>query len=124
MITANNKKGFPDGSLAKIPPANAENAGSITGAKTSWRTSKQHPPSKLLAWKFPRTEEPGGNSSTWGLKASGTIEKLKINKEPLLTGANVFEIPLPKSLEKSEKTAACRVKRQPGSPQTTSNPTT
>ena len=32
---ASHKKGFPDGSLAKLPPANAEDADFTTGAKKS-----------------------------------------------------------------------------------------
>ena len=51
-----------------------------------------------------------GNSSPWGPQASDTIEKLKNNKE-LLTGIKVFEIPLPKSLEKSEDTGCLQSKK-------------
>ena len=59
-----------------------------------------------------------------GSQSIGHDREIRKQQRATLTGAKVFEIPSPKSLEKSEETGACRVKRQPGSPQTTSNPTT
>ena len=77
MITASHKKGFPDGSLAKIQLANVEDAGSIIGAKKiPWR-SKWQPPSVFLPGKFHGQRSQANYSSPWGPKASDTIEKLR-----------------------------------------------
>ena len=52
-------KGFPGGSVVKNPPANAEDAGDM--GLILWRRKWQ--PTRLLAWKIPWTEKPGGLQS-------------------------------------------------------------
>ena len=51
--------GFPGGSVVKNPPVNAGDVGSITGlGRSPEKEMAIH--STILAWKIPRTEEPGG----------------------------------------------------------------
>ena len=68
VITAPNAawQGFPGGSVAKNPPANAGDMGLITGSRRSRATH-----SSILAWEIPWTEEPGGLESM-GLQKSRT----------------------------------------------------
>ena len=55
-------KGFPDGSDSKEPVCNPEDLGSIPGLGRSLeKRIATH--SSILAWKIPRTEEPGGLQS-------------------------------------------------------------
>ena len=63
-------KGFLGGSVVKNPLTNAGNAGLILGLGTSpGEGMATH--SSILAWKIPRTEEPGGLQSV-GLQKSQT----------------------------------------------------
>ena len=55
-------KGFPRGSVANNPPANAGDAGSIPGSEMATH-------SNFLLWEIPWTEEPGGLS--YGVAKSG-----------------------------------------------------
>ena len=50
---------FPDGAVVKNPPANAGDAGLIPGlGRSPGRENATH--FRILAWKIPWTEEPGG----------------------------------------------------------------
>lgn len=51
------ESGFPGGSMLKNPPGSAGGAGSILGLKTPEPGVATH--SSTLAWRGPRTEEPG-----------------------------------------------------------------
>ena len=52
-------KGFPGGTVLKNPPANAGDLVSISGLRRSpEKEMASH--CSILAWKSPRTEEPGG----------------------------------------------------------------
>ena len=54
--------GFPGGSMAKNPPANAGDAGLIPGSgRSPGGGNGNH--SSILAWEIPWTEEPGGLQS-------------------------------------------------------------
>ena len=53
-------QGFPDGSVVKNPPANAGDAGSISGLATH---------SSILAWRIPWTGEPSGLQSMGSQKS-------------------------------------------------------
>ena len=55
--------GFPGGSAVKNPTASAGNAREIQGFDPGWEDpleKKMATHSSFLAWKIPRTEEPGG----------------------------------------------------------------
>ena len=52
----------PGGSVVKNPPANAGDVGLIPGSGRS-SGEEMAPHSSTLAWKIPRTEEPGGLQS-------------------------------------------------------------
>ena len=59
------KYGFPRDSVVKNPPANAGDTGdasSIPGSGSSLE-EKMATHSSILAWRIPRTEEPGGLQS-------------------------------------------------------------
>ena len=61
---------FPGGSLVKNPPANAGDSGSIPGLGRSLeKEMAAHP--RILAWRIPWTERPGGLQSM-GLQKSWT----------------------------------------------------
>ena len=53
--------GFPDGSMEKNSPANAGDAGLLSRKDPLEKEMVTH--SCLLAWRIPRTEEPGGLQS-------------------------------------------------------------
>ena len=53
--------GFPGGSVVKNLPANAGDAGSIPGSKR-YPGEEMAIHSSILAWRIPRTEEPGSYS--------------------------------------------------------------
>ena len=50
--------GFPDGSVAKRPPASAGEVGSVPGSGRPLRKEMETHYS-ILAWEIPQTEEPG-----------------------------------------------------------------
>ena len=56
---------FPGGSLVKNPPANARDAGEESSIPGSGRSLEEEMAtySSILAWKIPRTEDPGGLQS-------------------------------------------------------------
>ena len=54
--------GFPGGSVVKNPPANAGDLGSILGCEDSLE-EEMATHSSILAWRIPRTKEPGGLQS-------------------------------------------------------------
>ena len=51
--------GFPDDAVIKNSPANAGDAGLISGLGRS-PGERNGNPLQYLAWKIPRTEDPGG----------------------------------------------------------------
>ena len=55
--------GFPGGSVVKNLPANAGDPGSILGLENPLE-KEMATHSSILAWRIPRTEEPGGLQST------------------------------------------------------------
>ena len=60
---------FPGGSDGKESACNAGDQGSIPGSGTSLGEGKERQYySSILAWRIPRTEEPGGLYSLWGCK--------------------------------------------------------
>ena len=62
--------GFPDGSVVKIWPANAEDVNVIPGLGDALeKEMATHP--RILAWEIPWTKEPGGLQSL-GLKKTWT----------------------------------------------------
>ena len=62
---------YPGGSLRKYPPAKVGNTGSIPGLEDLLeKEGATH--SSILAWKIPRTEEPGGLQSLQLQKESDT----------------------------------------------------
>ena len=54
--------GFPDGAVVQDPPANAGDMGSIPGLGRSPGEGNGIP-LRILAWRIPWTEEPGGLQS-------------------------------------------------------------
>ena len=52
-------QGFPSGVVAKNPPANARDAGSIPGWEDPLE-KEMATQSSILAWEIPWTEEPSG----------------------------------------------------------------
>ena len=54
--------GFPGSSVIKNPPANAGAVGSIPESERSPREGNGNP-SRIIAWKIPWTEDPGGLQS-------------------------------------------------------------
>ena len=59
--------------------------------------------SRMLAWKIPWTEEPGGLYSSWGCKESDTAEQLSTHKQGISTvPVHLEEIRKAFSLEPSE----------------------
>ena len=69
--------GFPDGSVVKNLPANAEDLGSIPGSGRSPGEGNGNP-LQHHAWRIPWTKKPGGLQS-WGRKESDTTEQLNNN---------------------------------------------
>ena len=59
--------GFQSGSVVKNLPANAGEADLMPGAERS-PGKEMATPSSILAWRIPRTEEPGGLQSTGSQK--------------------------------------------------------
>ena len=58
-----NLTGLPGGSDSKEPACNAGDRGSIPGpGRSPGEGNGSHP--SILAWRIPRTEEPGGLQST------------------------------------------------------------
>ena len=57
--------GFPGGSVVKNPPANAGDAGDTGSIPGSGRSPGEGNgnPLQYLAWRIPRTEDPGGLQS-------------------------------------------------------------
>ena len=53
-------KSYPSGSVAKYPPTNAGDLGSIAGSGRSPRGGNGKPNFSILAWEIPWTEKPGG----------------------------------------------------------------
>ena len=66
--SCNPNRGFPDGAGGKEPPADAgdiSDEGSIPeSVRSPGEGNATH--SSTLAWKIPRTEEPGGLQRRWG----------------------------------------------------------
>ena len=56
--------------MVKNPPANAGDAGSVPGQEDPLE-EKMATHSSILAWRIPRTEEPGGTQSM-GLQSDTT----------------------------------------------------
>ena len=67
-------KGFPDSSVVKNLPSNAEDMGSILGSKRCPKELTIH--SSIPAWEIPWTEEPGGLQSRESQESDMT-EQLK-----------------------------------------------
>ena len=65
--------GFPGGSDGKESACNAGNSASISGLEDPQEKGMATHAS-ILAWRIPRTEEPGGLHSPWGRKESDTAE--------------------------------------------------
>ena len=57
------KRGFPEGSVVKNPPANEGNWVQSQGGEDPLE-EEMATHSSILAWKIPRIEEPGGLQST------------------------------------------------------------
>ena len=68
--------GFPDGSDGKESVCNAGDPSSIPGLGRSPGGEGMATHSNILAWRIPRTEEPGG---LWGRKESDTTEWLTLS---------------------------------------------
>ena len=60
-------EGFPDGSVVKNPPAKQEVQVRFLGWEVLLKELATH--SSILAWRIPRTEEPGGLKSTGSQKS-------------------------------------------------------
>ena len=71
--------GFTGGTVVKNSPASAGDARDMGLIPGSWiPDSLEHEMAKhsrILAWKIPRTEEPGGLYSPWGCKESDMAEQ-------------------------------------------------
>ena len=63
--------GFPGGSESQESACNVEDLGLEHPLVKGMATH-----SSILAWRIPRTEEPGGLYSPWGCKESDTTEQL------------------------------------------------
>ena len=79
---------FPDGSVVKNPPANAGGSGSIPGLNFLLPLEEEMATrSRILAWKIPETEEPGGPQSM-GSKDSDITEQLSMHTQLCLLSKN------------------------------------
>ena len=58
--------GFPGDSVIKKPPANAGDVGLIPGSERSFG-GRNGTHCRILAWKIPWTEEPGGLHTVHGV---------------------------------------------------------
>ena len=77
--------GFPGGSDCKESSHSAEEPGSIPGLEDPLEKGiATH--SSILAWRIPRTEEPGRLLYPWGCKESDTTERLTLSLSLSSTG--------------------------------------
>ena len=67
-------RGFPSGSAVKNPPTMQEMWVQSLGGEDPLE-EEMAPHSRILAWRIPRTEEPGG-CSPWGFREPDTPERL------------------------------------------------
>ena len=73
------RQGFPGGTEVKNPPADAGDIRDVALISGFGRSTH----SRILAWKIPRTEEPG-RLSPWGCKESDKTDRLSTYR-PLLS---------------------------------------